>query len=368
MPTVEGRIRTVCLVVIATILGAVALRELQPALIPFTLAVFLTYAVAPVVDVLNDRLRVPRILAIALALFIGFCAFSLLGGLISSSVHQLRDNIPQYRMRFDDLVGQVTAWLSSRGVQMGADSIHEQLRNQPFEEWAVKTGRGVADIVSNTFLVLVFSIYLLLGHRADTEHTQPLRATIEARIQRYIVMKVGLSAITGVLVWLTLAALGVDLALVFGVLAFVLNFIPSVGSIIATLLPLPVVLFDPDATGTTVLLAMVLPETIQMLVGNVIEPKLMGESLELHPVTILLALVFWGILWGIPGMLLGTPITAVLKILMAELEFTRPIAELMAGHLPGADAERVEPPPEPPPSEPPSEPPAPEGPEAASAT
>ena len=135
------------------------------------------------------------------------------------------------------------------------------------------------------------------------------------------------------LVGTVLAILGIDLALVFGLLAFLLNFIPSVGSLIATLLPLPVVVVSPDISATTAVLAIAVPGTIQFAIGNVIEPKVMGDALDLHPVVILLALIFWGVLWGIVGMLLATPMTAVMKILFEKIELTAPIADLLAGRL-----------------------------------
>jgi AI-2 transport protein TqsA len=121
--------------------------------------------------------------------------------------------------------------------------------------------------------------------------------------------------------------------MVFGLFAFLLNFIPSVGSLIATLLPLPVVLMNPEISPTIGVLAIVLPGLVQLAIGNVISPKVMGDSLELHPVTILLALMIWGTLWGLVGMLLATPITAVLKMLLERMELTRPLARLMAGHV-----------------------------------
>jgi len=127
--------------------------------------------------------------------------------------------------------------------------------------------------------------------------------------------------------------LGVDLALMFGLLAFLLNFIPNIGSIIATLLPLPMVLVQSDATALSITLAVAVPGAVQLTVGNVIEPKLIGDALELHPVTVLLALILWGMLWGGVGMVLAAPLTAIIKILLDGTERTRPIARLLAGDL-----------------------------------
>ena len=103
-------------------------------------------------------------------------------------------------------------------------------------------------------------------------------------------------------------------------LAFLLNFIPSIGSIVATLLPLPVVLFNPEIGTTTAVLAIAVPGVIQLVLGNVVDPLVMGESLDLYPVAIVLSLILWGMIWGAVGMLLAAPIAAILKLLLERLE------------------------------------------------
>lgn len=130
-----------------------------------------------------------------------------------------------------------------------------------------------------------------------------------------------------------LRAIGLDMAIVFGVLTFVLKFIPEAGSIISILLPLPLVLVSPDSSIAMLLLAIILPSVMHLSVGNLIEPRLLGDSLELHPITILLSLIFWGMLWGIPGMLLATPITSAVKILCEHLELTQPVSKLLEGKV-----------------------------------
>ena len=125
-------------------------------------------------------------------------------------------------------------------------------------------------------------------------------------------------------------------------MAFFLNFVPNVGSIVAIFLPLPIILISPDLDMTILALAILLPGSVQMFIGNVIEPKMLGDSLDLHPITVLLSLIFWGMLWGIPGMLLAAPITAVLKILSENLEITAPVARLLSGKL-GAKQKAADP-------------------------
>jgi AI-2 transport protein TqsA len=123
------------------------------------------------------------------------------------------------------------------------------------------------------------------------------------------------------------------MALSFGVLAFLLNFIPNVGPIVASLLPIPLILLDPSGNIVWMVAVIAATATIQLISGNVVEPKLMGNSSDLHPVTILLALMFWGMMWGIIGMFLATPITAAIKIVLERFELTRPIASVMAGRF-----------------------------------
>ena len=158
-------------------------------------------------------------------------------------------------------------------------------------------------------------------------------ADVETRIKQYLVTKILLSAATGLLVGLILLVLGVDLWLIFGLFAFLLNFIPTLGSIIATLLPLPIVMLDPNISSLVAVLAIALPATVQGVIGNVLEPKMMGQSLQLHPIAILMALIVWGMLWGIIGMLLAVPMTASVKIMLERSEVTAPAARLLEGKL-----------------------------------
>ena len=211
-------------------------------------------------------------------------------------------------------------------------SVLIQRSNQAVTHVATGVVGSFMSVLSNGLLVLIFLVFLLAGS-ASSPVASGLWGEVQSRIQRFLLTKFLVSAVTGLLVGVILAVLDVNFALAFGLLAFMLNFIPSIGSAIATLLPLPVVLLDPELGPLAKTLAIVLPGAVQFSVGNVIEPKIMGQSLDLHPVTILLALIFFGMMWGIVGMFLATPVTAVLKILLERLDLTAPVAGLMAGRL-----------------------------------
>jgi len=188
-------------------------------------------------------------------------------------------------------------------------------------------------VIRTTVFATIFVIFLLSG-RNPRKVRSGVYADIDQKIRKYTVTKVLISAITGLLVWLALRHFGLKLASVFGILAFLLNFIPSIGSIISTFLPLPVAVAQFRGDISAIILVLAVPGLIQMIMGNGIEPKLMGEGLNLHPITILLALSFWGLLWGIVGMFLAAPMTAVIRIILMQFESLEPLGRLLAGELP----------------------------------
>ena len=191
---------------------------------------------------------------------------------------------------------------------------------------------GSAVGLFSTFTFMFIFVLFLLAGRDPTKIVGSVYVGVESNIRRYLATKTALSAVTGILVTIILAQLGLELAIVFGVLTFILNFIPSIGSIIATLLPLPVA-YAQFGGDWMLLWVLLLPGSVQMLIGNVIEPRIMGEGLDLHPITILFALTFWGLLWGPIGAILAVPITAILRIAMDRSQSLRPLAEIMAGRM-----------------------------------
>jgi AI-2 transport protein TqsA len=330
----ERRIQTICLLILTAAVIAYALWLLRSVMIPFMVATFCAFGLSPLITFQRRYLHLPRPLAVLATLIFGCALLVVLGGIISTSVSQLAANTEFYQRQINQLLDRTMILLESYGF----DPVKtlNSLRALPLEKVSgllTGTTRAIVDLLSQGSLVLVFLVFLLIGGTTGTEPSGGVLGEVELRIKRYIVAKAVVSAATGALVGLVLTILGVELALVFGLLAFLLNFIPNLGSLIATLLPLPVVLVSPDSTLTTIILAIALPGMLQVVIGNFIEPKVMGGSLDLHPVTILLALIVWGMLWGIVGMLLATPLTAVMKILCERIEHTAGFADLLAGRL-----------------------------------
>ena len=333
------RLQTVCLLVLTAIATGAALHWLRPVMIPFVLSLFFAFSLNPLVSFLIRRFRIPRTAAVGLTLLLGFLLLAALASLVSASVAQLAANRLAYQTQATALISQITEALPLERLGIDVDMLTGRLRDASVSAvggMLAGTTSAILDLFSQSVLVLIFLVFLLVGGEA----AQPAAArpadtwgTITGQVERYVLAKALLSGATGLLVGVILWFLEIDLALVFGLFAFLLNFIPSIGSIIATLLPLPIVVMSPDVSFATAVLAIAVPGAIQFGIGNVLEPRLMGRSLDLHPVTVLLTLMFWGALWGIVGMLLAVPITAIAKLLCEKGELTRPVAELMAGRL-----------------------------------
>lgn len=330
------RIDTVCLVTIAAVCVGAALYWLAPMMIPFTLALFCAFVLTQVADMLMKHCRFPRVLAIATAVLLAIGIFVVMGTLVSSSLRSMASNIDSYQESGQQLIEDVIQGIPFERFGIDISSELDNLSKLPVGNLGnvlLGTTNAVLDLLKRSVLVLIFVIFLLIGWKGNDPELPGVGGEIQANVRRFLATKTVLSATTGFLVGLILWSLGVDLALVFGLFAFLLNFIPSIGSIIATLLPLPLVLVSPGATNLTIILAIVLPGAVQIGIGNFLEPKIMGDSLDLHPVTILLSLIFWGMLWGVVGAFLATPISAIIKILLSRHEVTKPVALLMGGNI-----------------------------------
>jgi AI-2 transport protein TqsA len=250
----------------------------------------------------------------------------------------MTDNFDAYQGKLEEISTKVVSALQLEerfGVE-DPEKLHEKLFSIPSETARnIFTGivNSVMSVVSNGMLVLIFMIFMLSGKRVSNVPSGGIRGEVENSIKRYSITLVLTSGVTGLLVGLTFTILGVDFAWMFGFMAFLLNFIPSIGSIIATILPIPVIILSEGLSMPARIFAIVIPTLIQFGIGNLLQPRLMGKSLNLHPVTVLLSLMFFGVIWGVVGMLMATPITAVLRMLFEKFEYTRQFAMIMAGDL-----------------------------------
>jgi AI-2 transport protein TqsA len=323
---------TISLATIAIFALGAMLIYARSVLIPFVLAVLIFLLVSPVLDFLVLKLRFKRALAVLVTLLLVLVIISIVFVLLSEAVQTIIATAGLYADSFVNLIDIGIEKMNRWNVTPDIANINEIITNKV--PGMVTGSFGTAfDIISELFLIAIFVIFLLAGRHPELAW-HGVYADIIAKIRRYIITKTAVSTVTGILVWLTLAAFGLDLAPVFGMLAFLLNFIPSIGSIIATLLPIPIAVAQFQGNPWMIVLVIAIPGAIQITIGNVIEPKIMGKGLDLHPIVILLALSFWGLIWGAVGMFLSVPITAMIRIVLMQFETLKPVGMLLAGKLP----------------------------------
>ena len=203
------------------------------------------------------------------------------------------------------------------------DEYGQEMVGTPWSD-LVETVGAVGALVSDVVLVLLLAVYILM-ERPMEEPESRVVLEIEAMIKNYINLKIILSFMTGVFVALFLSFCGVQLAMVFGLLAFMLNFVPCVGSLIATLLPIPLIILDDGLSESEKLVAFLGPTSVQLYVGNVLEPGLFGKSLNMTEIAVLNALVLAQLVWGLCGAVLSVPMLGIMKIVCHHTD--HPIAK-----------------------------------------
>lgn len=303
------------------------LERTSAVLIPFVFAVFLYYIVYPVVRFVETRWKIAHFPAVLISLSFFVIGWVLLGLMIAANVRSVLDSADIYQQQINVFYLQSVVWLQSFGFDLSQSQ--ETLSKIPFFSWISQFSGGLVNLVGQAGLVGIFLLFLLAGNPPGEES---LLSEIQKQVTKYTVAKSLLSVVVGVLIGLIYAVLGVQMAALFGVVAFLTNFIPNVGALIATCLPIPVILLQHGA-GTVLVLALVLPTAVQVIMGNVVEAKIFGNSLDLHPVIILLSLIFWGLVWGVVGMLLAVPLMAVLKIAFQRFPSTKAFADILGGRL-----------------------------------
>lgn len=331
--------------VLLAVLGTVILKSLAFLFVPFAIALLLVYALGIPLNFLA-RYGVPNFLRILLVVCLGLAFFYLFGRLVSANIGEFHRQLPFFEEKFWSYGKSLLSWAGIsvaelKEIYSSFLASFTQTDFKPVGTMLQKMSGSFFSFLGNTMWVLLFLIFLLaeregfnrrimrsLGREKSEPVLEALKR-INTSIQHYLGLKTAISALTGLLVTLTLTLFGIHFALLWGVLAFILNFIPNIGSLISVLPPVAITLFQTGSFGKTLLVASILT-AIQLTVGNVVEPKVMGKGLNLSPLVVLFSLLFWGWMWGIPGMLLSVPLTAAIKIAMEQLDSTRPVARLMA--------------------------------------
>jgi AI-2 transport protein TqsA len=325
-----NRIITGSLFIIATIAVSFILNFAQPFLVPLVLALLIRILIDPIIDYQIDFLQIHRVVAVFVSLCLIIFLFIIIIPFIGSSVITFLQSADDYNNKVLILIDLGISKLKEFDIDIDRKTIRNSLNELPLLDWASTILSNSANFISKFVLVIIMTLFLLLGKKS--RNTSPVWNDIIGHVKKYIFTKFITSSITGVSAGLIYWFLGLELAFIFGSLTFILNFIPVVGSIIAVLLPIPIAILQyPDLSS--VLLIIFLPVLIHLIIGNIIEPKIFGDAFGLHPITIILSLIFWGMIWGIIGVLLAAPLTAIIRVSFERFDSTRQIARLLEGKV-----------------------------------
>lgn len=322
--------------IVAVIFLFSAVKAMDSVLKPIAFAWVLASMLSPLVNTLTKKFRFPEIPAIIASLAVSVFAIFEAGVLINTLVKSFVAKYPEYIEKLKNLLETLYATLPQQVVDMLRDfdwqtGVSKQI---------LSLSGSLISISTTTVIVMIIAAFMLIEKRdfalkAENAFNAPERVrkvitSITSQVSRYLVLQFVISAATGLAIWGALALIGIDFAATWGVLAFTLNFIPTIGSILASIPPLVIALvqyapesFMPFAYALVAILV------IQMGIGNVISPRVMGDGLNLSPVAVLVSLLFWGWLWGPAGALLSTPITAAIKIICDNIEPLEPIGTLL---------------------------------------
>jgi predicted PurR-regulated permease PerM len=262
---------------------------------------------------------------------------------IGQSVDQFQSSLPYYRERLDTIVRDAIGWLNARGVNVEADEITSKIDTGSLMQLVGDTASGLLATLSNLLLVLLTMIFMLFEahgfpdklRRAIGDPDADLRdfALAAERVQKYLAIKAWVSLATGACASLLCFVLGVDFPLLWGLIAFLFNFVPNIGSIIAAV-PVALLALIQLGVGDALLVAAGY-FAINMVIGNFIEPRVMGRQLGLSTLVVFLSMLFWGWVWGPVGMLLSVPLTVIVKIALEHSDDFRWVAVLLG---PGDEA------------------------------
>ena len=324
-PVVRFLFGVACFVVVVA-----GMRAAEPLLVPFLLSLFISVLCSPPLVWLKER-GVPNGLAILIIIGVVVCASIVIGTIVGAAINDFRQDLPGYQQRLTEVTGGLFAKLASFGLNVDVAQWREGFNPSALLGFAGSTLASFGNMMTNAFLILLTVVFILaeevgFGDKiklANSNYHKTLAALnrFTVAVNRYMAIKTGLSLLTGFVVLCWLWVLGVEYFVLWGMLAFLLNFVPTLGSILAAIPPVLLALIQ-LGFGDAMLVAAGFV-VVNVVIGNVVEPKMMGKGLDLSALVVFLSLVFWGWVLGSIGMLLSIPLTMTVKIALESFEETR---------------------------------------------
>ncbi|MFT5757597.1 MAG: AI-2 transport protein TqsA [Alteromonadaceae bacterium] len=336
LPKSDGVIK-VLVVTAALFIVLAGIKTATNLLVPFLLSTFIAIICNPII-VKAAKYKIPKPLAVVIVIAIFVTIALSLAGLVGNSLAELSQQLPVYRVQLKEQFTWLTGILANYNIQISSEILIEYFNPAAAMSLAADMLSGIGGVMANLFLIIITVIFMLFEasslpvklHLALDDPQMRLKQIDRflTSVNGYLAIKTLVSIATGVCVSLMLWAFGLDFFLLWGVLAFLLNYIPNIGSIIAAVpaMSLAMLQLGIAEAGFIGLGYMV----INMVMGNVVEPRYLGKGLGLSTLVVFLSLIFWGWLLGTVGMLLSVPLTMVIKIALESSQEGRWFAVLLS--------------------------------------
>lgn len=348
------------LLFICIIVGGALLKLMQGVIKPVVMSVLLTFVFYPLIKKMNRTLHIPWWCGTAIVYILFFGVFLGIGNILSASLKSIFASIPDYEAKFSDIHRAISEslrenknskfmlFLNFDEEQTLFENISSALNlSAALKKVALEFTGIIFTFTKSTFLVVLLSIFLIaemkvtqmkIGSAFGEKYRGKVRTILKNTISettRYISIKFVISLATGTIVAIICRAFSVDFAAVWGFFAFVMNFIPTFGSIISCAATSLFALIQFYPSPFPIIMVASLTIATNFIIGNIIEPRIEGNDLGLSPFVILVSLSLWGWLWGFLGLLLAIPLTVIVKIICENISFLHPLA-IFLGQKPRA--------------------------------
>jgi predicted PurR-regulated permease PerM len=345
-----NKIMIASVAIICVIITGYVFIQMKDIIIPLVLALIIYFLITPALN-FSDKKNIPETITILVIVLVMVVFFYGIGHMVNQNVNSFSENIHHYEERLKTIVDDLREFL--RFSRANPEATGDGAAKSPgisaiFKDISLRDTvssilSSISEILSDFFIVILYLVFLLIGRRGliskielafKSETSKRMKSIIHKindQINKYILTKTLISLLTGTLVTVALWIFGVEFAFIWGFLTFLLNFIPNIGSIIATVFPIVFSVVQFDDFVIVIWIAVILL-AIQFLIGNVVEPKVVGKSMGISPVVVLFSLIFWGYVWGIVGMVLAVPIAVVIKIILENISELKPLSVLMSDY------------------------------------
>jgi len=331
----ENRVGYSFIVMASIVIVLAGIKSASDVLVPFLLSLFIAIILSPSYNYIKSK-KVPEGIALLLVIGLFLVFLALVGKLIGTSVADFSANTDVYASKLTSHYTDIANYALSIGVTLPVDDFSNLFNSKRIMTFGTTILQGMGSMFTNGFVIILTVVFMLLesGHFVNkidfangNKDTILHIKEISTKIKHYMVLKALISLLTGSIVWIALLLVGTDYAFLWAVLAFMFNFIPNIGSIIAAVPAVLITLVQLGSVSAAIVTLVYV--SVNVIIGSIIEPKVMGKGLGLSTLIVFLSLLFWGWLLGMVGMLLSIPLTIMAKIAFDAHENTKWLAVLL---------------------------------------